>query len=72
MGQCKECHKETIFVCAKCGEPICGRHNNLRKGILGSFCNECRPDDRTIVPVRGCGECPSCEEGHPERCAKGD
>lgn len=58
------CKEPGIVRCGICGTLICGRHGYLGKLYSSARCFECKPPNPTI----GCGECPSCEEGHPERC----
>lgn len=62
-----QCPNVGIVRCGICGILICGKHGLLGK-LHGARCYACAPPNPSAP--HGCGECPACEEGHPERCTK--
>ena len=56
VGSCPFKHRRTPMNCAGCRDNVTGK-----------------PKPRKFYqprPPEGCGECPSCEEGHSERCSR--
>lgn len=86
MPKCSYCDRETLWECRVCNRPTCPREWDKTDGMIRIVCPECSP--ARVAPVAyvggtrfvlrsehrriACGECPSCEEGHPERCRKVD
>lgn len=61
-----------LVPCAECGRmtkiTTPGLVSRFARGGFEIVCDECWPvPSQRKLP---CGECASCEQGHPERCAR--
>jgi hypothetical protein len=56
------CDGPALVKCGGCDKWLCGKHALITKDVPGVRCEGCSKQPTF------CGECPSCEEGHYERC----